>query len=125
MWNRAPVKIYMGGAGALFLGIINSVLTIRLNPAIQPRVKSLAIPVFLLAMPILVTTVVVTSRIFRGLSPFEGGRDHLSHRLMRLGVQRRAAARTLWLLAAIYGLVAIAIYTWPHSLGYPLMVIGV
>ncbi|MFA5918993.1 MAG: MraY family glycosyltransferase, partial [Candidatus Nanopelagicaceae bacterium] len=32
MWNKAPAKIYMGDAGALFLGIIISVLTIRLNP---------------------------------------------------------------------------------------------
>lgn len=124
VWNRFPAKIYMGDAGALFLGIIISVLTIRLNPAIQPRIKSLAIPVFLLAMPILDTTVAVSSRIFRHLSPFEGGRDHLSHRLMRIGFQRHFAARTLWLLAALYGAIAVAIYTWPHSLGYPLMAVG-
>lgn len=124
MWNRFPAKIYMGDAGALFLGIIISVLTIRLNPAINPRIKSLAIPLFLLAMPILDTTVAVSSRIFRRLSPFEGGRDHLSHRLMRLGVQRHTAARVLWTLATVYGLIAIAIYKWPHSLGYPLIAIG-
>jgi len=35
-WNRSPAKIYMGDAGALFLGIIISVLTIRLNPGIVP-----------------------------------------------------------------------------------------
>lgn len=124
MWNRFPAKIYMGDAGALFLGIIISVLTIRLNPAIVPRSKSLAIPLFLLAMPILDTTVAVTSRIFHGLSPFEGGRDHLSHRLMRLGVQRHLAAITLWILAGVYGVVAVVIYKWPHSFGYPLMAIG-
>lgn len=124
VWNRFPAKIYMGDAGALFLGIIISVLTIRLNPAIQPRIKSLAIPVFLLAMPILDTTVAVSSRIFRGLSPFEGGRDHLSHRLMRVGFERHSAARMLWLLAEIYGFVAVAIYKWPHSFGYPLMGVG-
>lgn len=124
IWNRPPAKIYMGDAGALFLGIIISVLTIRLNPAIVPRSKSLAIPLFLLAMPILDTTVAVTSRIFRGLSPFEGGRDHLSHRLMRLGIQRHLAAIALWVLAGVYGVVAVVIYKWPHSFGYPLMTIG-
>ncbi len=36
MWNRAPAKIYMGDAGALFLGIIISVLTIRLSPGVVP-----------------------------------------------------------------------------------------
>jgi UDP-GlcNAc:undecaprenyl-phosphate GlcNAc-1-phosphate transferase len=125
IWNRSPAKIYMGDAGALFLGIIISVLTIRLNPNIQPRVKSLAIPLSLMAIPILDTTVAVFSRIFRGISPFQGGRDHLSHRLIRVGFQRRTAAYLLWALAGVYGALALAIYRWPDLLGYPLMVIGV
>lgn len=124
IWNRSPAKIYMGDAGALFLGIILSVLTIRLNPAIVPRSKSLAIPLFLLAVPILDTTVAVFSRLARHMSPFEGGRDHLSHRLIRMGVHRRIAAFALWALAGVYGLVAVVIYKWPHSMGYPLMAIG-
>jgi UDP-GlcNAc:undecaprenyl-phosphate GlcNAc-1-phosphate transferase len=92
-----------------------------LNPAIVPRIKSLSIPLLLLAMPILDTTVAVTSRIYRGLSPFEGGRDHLSHRLMRIGVPRNKAAVTLWALAGVFGVLAVVIYKWPHSFGYPVM----
>jgi UDP-GlcNAc:undecaprenyl-phosphate GlcNAc-1-phosphate transferase len=110
IWNRPPAKIYMGDAGALFLGIIVAVLTIRLNPGIDPNWKSLAIPLFLMAVPLLDTTVAVTSRLARGISPFTGGRDHLSHRLMRKGLHRRTAAITLWALAGIYGTVAYAIY---------------
>ena len=110
IWNRPPAKIYMGDAGALFLGIIVAVLTIRLNPAIQPNWKSLSIPLYLLAVPLLDTTVAVTSRISRGISPFTGGRDHLSHRLMRKGLHRRTAAISLWALAGVYGLNAYAIY---------------
>ena len=110
IWNRPPAKIYMGDAGALFLGIIIAVLTIRLNPAIQPNWKSLSIPLYLLAVPLLDTTVAVTSRISRGISPFTGGRDHLSHRLMRKGLHRRTAAISLWALAGVYGLNAYAIY---------------
>ena len=110
IWNRPPAKIYMGDAGALFLGIIVAVLTIRLNPAIQPNWKSLSIPLYLLAVPLLDTTVAVTSRISRGISPFTGGRDHLSHRLMRKGFHRRTAAISLWALAGVYGLNAYAIY---------------
>jgi len=110
IWNRPPAKIYMGDAGALFLGIIVAVLTIRLNPDIDPNWKSLAIPLFLMAVPLLDTTVAVTSRLARGISPFTGGRDHLSHRLMRKGLHRRTAAITLWVLAGIYGTIAFAIY---------------
>ncbi|MEY4422818.1 MAG: hypothetical protein RL581_1356 [Actinomycetota bacterium] len=110
IWNRPPAKIYMGDAGALFLGIIVAVLTIRLNPDIDPNWKSLAIPLFLMAIPLLDTTVAVTSRLARGISPFTGGRDHLSHRLMRKGLHRRTAAISLWVLAGIYGTIAFAIY---------------
>ena len=110
IWNRPPAKIYMGDAGALFLGIIVAVLTIRLQPDIHPSWKSLTIPIFLMAIPLLDTSVAVTSRLSRGISPFTGGRDHLSHRLMRRGLQRRTAAITLWVLAGVYGTIALAIY---------------
>lgn len=124
LWNRAPAKIYMGDAGALFLGIIVAVLTIRLDPEITPRSKSLAIPFLLMALPVLDTTVAVVSRIRRGVSPFEGGRDHLSHRLIRLGFERHDAAMTLWFAAAYFCLLALGIYMWPVRFGYQLMGIG-
>lgn len=124
LWNRAPAKIYMGDAGALFLGIIIAVLTIRLDPEISPRSKSLAIPFLLMALPVLDTTVAVVSRIRRGVSPFEGGRDHLSHRLIRLGFARDDAAMTLWFAAAYFCLIALGIYMWPVRFGYQLMGIG-
>jgi UDP-GlcNAc:undecaprenyl-phosphate/decaprenyl-phosphate GlcNAc-1-phosphate transferase len=124
IWNRHPAKIYMGDAGSLFLGIIISVLTIRLSPGVIPSYKSLAIPLFLMATPILDTTVAVVSRLYRGISPFQGGRDHLSHRLMRKGLNRRTTAFTLWGLASLYGLIAITIYFWPDSLGLQVIALG-
>ncbi len=124
LWNRHPAKIYMGDAGSLFLGIIISVLTIRLSPGVVPTFKSLAIPLFLMATPILDTTVAVISRIARGISPFQGGRDHLSHRLMRKGLNRRITAFTLWGLAALYGAIALGIYIWPDTWGAQLIIVG-
>ena len=122
IWNKQPAKIYMGDAGALFLGVIVSVLTIRVNPGISPNWKSLFIPVFLLAVPILDTSVAVFSRLQRGISPFQGGTDHLSHRLMRKGLQRKSAAIILWSVGAIFGLLTIAIYKWPVTFGTQLIV---
>jgi len=122
LWNKAPAKIYMGDAGALFLGVLLSVLTIRLNPGITPNWKSLAIPPILLAVPILDTCIAVFSRIKRGISPFQGGKDHLSHRLVRKGLQRKSAAVSLWGLGAIFGCLAIAIYTWPQTAGTQLII---
>lgn len=117
MWNKSPAKIYMGDAGALFLGIILSTLTIRMNPSLDPNWKSLAIPLILLAVPILDTTVAVTSRIYRGLTPFNGGKDHLSHRLVRIGFTHRIAAFILWGASGICATIGYLIYKYPIELG--------
>ena len=117
MWNKSPAKIYMGDAGALFLGIIISVTTIRLNPGIVPTWKSLAIPVMLLAVPLLDTCVAVFSRLSRGLSPLTGGKDHLSHRLVRGGLTRPIAAISLWASAGVCAVIAVGVYLYPDSWG--------
>ena len=107
IWNRAPARIYMGDAGALFLGVLLATLTIRLNPDTQTSIGSFATPILLLAIPILDTTVAVLSRLRRGVSPFLGGKDHLSHRLVRVGLSRKLAAIALWLLSATFALFAV------------------
>jgi UDP-GlcNAc:undecaprenyl-phosphate GlcNAc-1-phosphate transferase len=117
MWNKSPAKIYMGDAGALFLGIIISVATIRLNPGITPTWQSLAIPVMLLAVPLLDTCVAVFSRVARGLSPLTGGKDHLSHRLVRAGLTRPTAAISLWSTSGVCALFALGVYFFADSLG--------
>lgn len=122
MWNKSPAKIYMGDAGALFLGIILSTLTIRMNPGIDPNWKSLAIPVILLAVPILDTTVAVTSRLFRGLTPLSGGKDHLSHRLLRMGFTHRIAALILWGSSTLCAAFAYLIYRYPNQFGSELII---
>jgi UDP-GlcNAc:undecaprenyl-phosphate GlcNAc-1-phosphate transferase len=109
VWNKSPAKIYMGDAGALFLGVLLASLTIRFEPNAKTQIGSYLTPVFLLAVPILDTTVAVFSRLHRHISPFQGGQDHLSHRLIRAGLSRKQAALSLWLLSALYGAVAIFI----------------
>jgi UDP-GlcNAc:undecaprenyl-phosphate GlcNAc-1-phosphate transferase len=107
IWNRTPARIYMGDAGALFLGVLLATLTIRLNPGTQTILASFATPILLLAVPILDTCVAVFSRLRRRVSPFQGGKDHLSHRLVREGLSRKMAAVSLWLLSALFGLLAV------------------
>jgi UDP-GlcNAc:undecaprenyl-phosphate GlcNAc-1-phosphate transferase len=123
MWNKSPAKIYMGDAGALFLGIIISVTTIRLNPGITPTWHSLAIPLMLLAVPLLDTCVAVFSRLARGLSPLTGGKDHLSHRLVRAGLTRPMAAISLWSASGVCALFALGVYFFADSLGSVLVAV--
>ena len=122
MWNKPPAKIYMGDAGALFLGVVVAVLTIRLNPGIAPKWNSISLLPMLLAVPILDTCVAVLSRIRRGISPFTGGKDHLSHRLMRRGLSKQGAAFTLWAAQAFFVASALAVYQFTTAVGTPLIV---
>jgi UDP-GlcNAc:undecaprenyl-phosphate GlcNAc-1-phosphate transferase len=116
LWNRPPARIYMGDAGALFLGILVASLTIRFDPNPIDRIASFAVPFLLLAVPILDTSVAVISRLRRGISPLQGGKDHLSHRLMRSRFTKRQAILILWILSIFFGAIAIVVSLAPFSL---------
>jgi len=124
LWNKSPAKIYMGDAGALFLGVLVAVLTIRLNPGISPKFNSIAILPMLLAVPILDTCIAVFSRLRRGISPFTGGKDHLSHRLMRKGFSKRGSALCLWGMQASFVVIALVVYSYSTTLGTPGVVLA-
>lgn len=83
--NWHPARIYMGDAGSLFLGFVLAVLALELDvPTSAPA--SFAVPVLVLGVAILDTSLVTITRLLGGRSPFHGGRDHVSHRLIRLGL---------------------------------------
>lgn len=111
IWNKSPARIYMGDAGALFLGFLIATLTVRFDPLTDSSITSFSLPLLLLAIPILDTTVAVISRLRRRISPFQGGKDHLSHRLIRMGINRKLTAIILWTLSLIFCLLAIFIST--------------
>lgn len=106
VWNHHPARIYMGDSGSLFIGFMLAAIGVRINLVELPQLNALAVPVLVLALPIIDTTLVVTSRIRRGLSPFVGGLDHLAHRLRRTGLDTRRSVRRIWLGAALAGVAA-------------------
>jgi len=117
LWNKSPARIYMGDAGALFLGILIATLTIRYHPHTGTKWTSFSTKILLLAIPILDTSVAVVSRLLRRVSPFQGGQDHLSHRLIRAGIPRRNAVFVLWFMTAVYGMFAILIQSFSKFAG--------
>lgn len=124
IWNKAPARIYMGDAGALFLGVLIASLTLRFNPNPIDRIAGFAIPVLLLAVPILDTTVVVVSRLKRGISPLQGGQDHLSHRLINSYFDKRQAVVSLWILSVVFSLIALLISQVPFELERGLSIVA-
>jgi UDP-GlcNAc:undecaprenyl-phosphate GlcNAc-1-phosphate transferase len=110
-WN--PATIFMGDAGSLLLGFLLAVLALKMRfPTSDPQ-RTWLIPLLILAVPIFDTTVVTISRLGRGVPITSGGRDHVSHRLVRLGLSVRQAVATIYLVAALCGAAAVAILLLP------------
>jgi len=106
-WNKRPASIYLGDAGALYLGFLLAAISIRIdldNDSAPIRVLVLTL---ILAVPVIDTTQVVISRIVKGKSPFQGGRDHISHLLLNRGLSHRAVLLTLISSAVFFATVAI------------------
>ena len=114
----------MGDAGALFLGVLLATLEIRVDPITQSRAISLSIPLLLLALPILDTTTVVISRLRNGVSILQGGQDHLSHRLVKVGLTRKSAVIVLWLLCILFVVIANLVSMLPFTLEVIFLLIG-
>jgi UDP-GlcNAc:undecaprenyl-phosphate GlcNAc-1-phosphate transferase len=110
--NRHPASIYLGDAGSLFLGFLLAVCAMGLRFD-APVAYTWVVPVLALAVPILDTTLVVVTRLGRGVSPFRGGRDHISHRLVLLGLSVPSAVLALCATAASFGLLAFVVSRAP------------
>jgi UDP-GlcNAc:undecaprenyl-phosphate/decaprenyl-phosphate GlcNAc-1-phosphate transferase len=104
--NKQPASIFMGDTGSLFLGFALAVVTIDVSPALRPP-ASFAVPLMLLALPVLDTATVTLSRLRRGRSISQGGKDHLSHRLEGRGLSRAQAVRLLVATEVAVGFVAV------------------
>lgn len=85
-WNRKPASIYLGDAGALYLGFLLAAISIRVDVNNDSEVVRALVPLLIFAIPVIDITQVVISRVVKGKSPFEGGRDHLSHLLLNKGL---------------------------------------
>jgi len=126
LWhNRSPAKIFMGDAGSLFLGFALAGLGLELSfKTIEPA--SFLVPVVILAIPIMDALLVSASRVKRGLSPIHPGKDHVSHRLVSIGLAPPAAVRRLWLAGGLLGFIGTTMTIVPRtiSLGIAVLVVS-
>jgi UDP-GlcNAc:undecaprenyl-phosphate GlcNAc-1-phosphate transferase len=111
--NFHPARIFMGDAGALLLGILMAAATIAVGGNTDAQFSGqtffffapLFIPLVILGVPIFDTAFSILRRARRGMGVTVADKDHLHHRLMRLGHGQRRSVLILWswtvLLSAI------------------------
>jgi len=99
--NFRPAKIFMGDSGSMLLGLLMATSAITVTGSIDPATVTrndllpalipLALPVFILLLPLLDLLLAVVRRLRKGKSPFAPDREHLHHQLQDIGHSHRGA----------------------------------
>ena len=109
-----PARIFLGDGGSMPLGLAVAALVMA-TPAGSTHWSDILAAVPLVAVPILDTTLVVFSRLRRGVTVLEGARDHTTHRLLDvLGTSGRVAA-ALGAVQLLLSALGIALYALPPA----------
>ncbi len=94
-FNTFPATVFMGDAGSQLLGFTVGVLSIRATQSGESAVSA-ATPILLLALPILDVLSVMTQRVMEGRSPFSADKNHIHHKLLKLGFDHHEAVMAIY-----------------------------
>lgn len=132
-FSSKSAKIFMGDAGALFLGLLLATTTITIGGRADYQYTGatyfffapLVIPIVILGVPIVDTAFSFIRRVARRRSFSVADKDHLHHRLMRLGHGPRRTVVILWLWTALLSAIALVpAYTNRGNAWVPFAVLG-
>lgn len=97
-FNWHPSKMFMGDTGSQFLGLFLAAIGIMYfwnAPDVHGnniQSKHFFLTILTFAIPIIDTTTVVINRLWKGKSPFVGGKDHTTHSLFFMGLTEKRIA---------------------------------
>ena len=118
-YNFKPASIFMGDAGSLFLGFLLAQMTLQLRFPDNSTFVTWMIPLMLMGVPLFDFALVTIARLRRGVNPLTtAGKDHTSHRLVRMGLSHREAVMAIYLLGGAFGMVALFITQASFVEGY-------
>src|SRR5690606_1588570 len=105
--NVHPARIFMGDSGSMVLGLTFAAASIIVTGQIDPTVVNqresvpaflpIILPIMVLAVPLMDTSLAFIRRLGRGQSPFKPDAHHIHHRLLEHGHSHRWAVAVLWL----------------------------
>ncbi len=112
LWfNFPPARIYMGDGGAYFLGFLVGCMTI-VSSQKGTIFAALTAPLFVLALPILDTSLAIVRRGAQGLPLFRPDRAHIHHRLLETGFSRRKVVVWIYGFTAIFLALGFVAFWW-------------
>jgi UDP-GlcNAc:undecaprenyl-phosphate/decaprenyl-phosphate GlcNAc-1-phosphate transferase len=99
-----PAAAFMGDSGSQVLGFALAAMGLTASWKVAgTTVATLLLPILVLAVPILDTTLVTIVRLLDGRPVYQGGRDHTSHRLVYHGLSEKRAVVLLAVISAALG----------------------
>ncbi|MEA3267302.1 MAG: MraY family glycosyltransferase [Candidatus Fermentibacteria bacterium] len=112
-FNFPPASTFMGDCGSNFLGFMLGIIAVLGVYTPSGSIPYLAIlsPLLILAVPIIDTVMVLLYRRRQGSPLFKGDKNHLAHRLMRMGYSRKTSVLMLYLFSVILGTMALLLPT--------------
>ena len=108
-YNFYPAKVFMGDTGSIFLGFSIAALAIITSSNTTPIVN-FAVPVFVLGIPIIDTTMAFFRRLFKKMSPFKPDNEHIHHLLLKMNFSKKQVVVILWTATAFLNVFAYLIY---------------
>jgi len=107
--RRGTATVFMGDSGSQVLGFTLAALGLASSWKVAgTTVATLVLPILVLAVPILDTTLVTVVRLLDGRPVYRGGRDHASHRLVYHGLSEKHAVVLLGIISAALGTTSLA-----------------
>ncbi len=94
-FNTHPASVFMGDAGSQLLGFAIGVLSVGVTQSADSQVST-ALPVLLLALPILDTLSVMVQRVGENRSPFSSDKNHIHHKLLAMGFDHHEAVMVIY-----------------------------
>lgn len=111
IFNFDPAKTFMGDSGSLFLGFTLASSSVLCATKTE-TVVGLALPILALGIPIFDTLLSMLRRFLERRSLFAPDRGHFHHRLLALGLRKRHAVITAYVVTLIAaGLGMLMLYT--------------
>ena len=121
LWfNFPPARIYLGDGGAYFLGFQIAIFSI-VGSHKGSILGALLAPLFVLALPIVDTSMAILRRGLRGLPVFRPDRQHIHHRLLGRGMSRRKVVLLLYGLSLVFLSMGFAVF-WTRDQLVPFFV---
>jgi UDP-GlcNAc:undecaprenyl-phosphate GlcNAc-1-phosphate transferase len=119
-FNFHPAKIFLGDTGALFIGFMVAVLSLKGLKNVT--FISLLVPIIILGVPITDTVYAMIRRKLNHHPISEADKHHLHHQLMQMGLSHRQTVVAMYGMSLIFSFVAMLFLLSPSWGIWPLII---